>query len=255
MKVHVWLIDFTHFRENCPTGVISRVTEHNGIMQHLWTAVCPIRCWGGGNIGVTLVLFCKLSAELKRRHSVGVDDLAHWGTVAEDDRVANLRLGRLRKKYKLGALPLTYIGWTLYALVLVAKMLVIFLTFGEKLSVHEVLGSNMLELAFAMTAAIFALVVSGHKSVPKNTHQKPVIRWMQNHVSTGKKAISPHVTWPIFAPSRISAAIYHAYNIFTVLTTNFWFYYGKFCEIFPFFHRTDAVHDTRAAFVTRIPLD
>ncbi len=122
-------------------------------------------------------------SELKRRHSTAVDDMAHWSTHEENERVANLRVGKLRKKYKLGALPLTYIGWTLYALVLVAKMLVIMIMFAYKMDVHEVLGSNMLELAFALTAAIFALVVSGHKSVPKNTNQKPVIRWMQTHVS------------------------------------------------------------------------
>ena len=37
MKVYAWLIDFAHFRENCPTGVIpewmQKVTRHNGIIQ------------------------------------------------------------------------------------------------------------------------------------------------------------------------------------------------------------------------------
>ena len=38
MKVYAWLIDFTHFRENCPTGIIPQwmqeVTQHNGIIPH-----------------------------------------------------------------------------------------------------------------------------------------------------------------------------------------------------------------------------
>ena len=37
MKVYAWLIDFAHFRENCPTGIIpewmQKVTRHNGIIQ------------------------------------------------------------------------------------------------------------------------------------------------------------------------------------------------------------------------------
>ena len=37
MKIHACLIDFAHFRENCPTGIIpegmQKVTQHNGIMQ------------------------------------------------------------------------------------------------------------------------------------------------------------------------------------------------------------------------------
>ena len=35
---YAWLIDFAHFRENCPTGLIpewmQKVTEHDGIMQY-----------------------------------------------------------------------------------------------------------------------------------------------------------------------------------------------------------------------------
>ena len=38
MTVHAWLIDFAHFWENCPTGVIpewmQKVTEHNGKIQY-----------------------------------------------------------------------------------------------------------------------------------------------------------------------------------------------------------------------------
>ena len=38
MKVYAWLIDFAHFRENCPTGIIpewmQKVTEHDGIIQY-----------------------------------------------------------------------------------------------------------------------------------------------------------------------------------------------------------------------------
>ena len=37
MKVYAWLIDFAHFRRNCPTGIIpewmQKVTQHNGITQ------------------------------------------------------------------------------------------------------------------------------------------------------------------------------------------------------------------------------
>ena len=37
IKVYAWLIDFAHFWENCPTGMISgwvqNVTQHNGIIQ------------------------------------------------------------------------------------------------------------------------------------------------------------------------------------------------------------------------------
>ena len=38
MKVYAWLIDFAHFRENCPTGIIpewmQKVTQHNGMIQY-----------------------------------------------------------------------------------------------------------------------------------------------------------------------------------------------------------------------------
>ena len=41
MKVHAWLIDFAHFRENCPTGIIpkwrQKVTQHYGIIKYYWT--------------------------------------------------------------------------------------------------------------------------------------------------------------------------------------------------------------------------
>lgn len=100
----------------------------------------------------------------------------------EDNRVRNLDVGTIRKRYKLGSLPLAYLSWCFYATILAAKMLTIFLTFGEDLNTNALFGSNMLELAFASTAVVFALVVSSHKKVPKKTHQKPVIRWMQNHV-------------------------------------------------------------------------
>ena len=43
MKVYAWLIDFAHFRENCPTGIIpewmQKVTHQNGIKQ----SVCQTR--------------------------------------------------------------------------------------------------------------------------------------------------------------------------------------------------------------------
>ncbi|GAU94150.1 hypothetical protein RvY_05976 [Ramazzottius varieornatus] len=74
----------------------------------------------------------------------------------EDNRVRSLDVGTIRKKYKLGSLPLAYLSCFF--------------------------GSKMLELAFASTAVVFALVVSSHKKALKKTHQKPVIRWMQNHV-------------------------------------------------------------------------
>ena len=39
MNVYAWLIDFAHFRENCPTGIIPewmrKVTQHNGIKQYM----------------------------------------------------------------------------------------------------------------------------------------------------------------------------------------------------------------------------
>ena len=39
MRVYAWLIDFVHFRENCPTGIIpqwmQKVTRHNGIIQYM----------------------------------------------------------------------------------------------------------------------------------------------------------------------------------------------------------------------------
>ena len=39
-----WLIDFAHFRENCPTGIIpewmQKVTRHNGIIQYLKFKYC-----------------------------------------------------------------------------------------------------------------------------------------------------------------------------------------------------------------------
>ena len=38
MKVYAWLIDFAHFWENCPTGIIpewmQKVTQHSGIIQY-----------------------------------------------------------------------------------------------------------------------------------------------------------------------------------------------------------------------------
>ena len=38
MRVYAWLIDFAHFRENCPTGIIpewmQKVTQQNGIIQY-----------------------------------------------------------------------------------------------------------------------------------------------------------------------------------------------------------------------------
>ena len=40
-KGYTWLIDFAHFRENCPTGIIpqsvQKVTQHNGIIQYFMT--------------------------------------------------------------------------------------------------------------------------------------------------------------------------------------------------------------------------
>ena len=42
MKVYAWLIDFAHFRKNCPTGIIPewmhKVTEHNRMTQHFFIA-------------------------------------------------------------------------------------------------------------------------------------------------------------------------------------------------------------------------
>ena len=46
MKVCAWLIDFAHFRENCPTGIIpewiQKVTQHSGIIlcHNLRALVC-----------------------------------------------------------------------------------------------------------------------------------------------------------------------------------------------------------------------
>ena len=52
MKVYAWLIDFAHFRENCPTGVIpewrQKVTQHNG----------------DNTVSLTLHRFCALPNQL-----------------------------------------------------------------------------------------------------------------------------------------------------------------------------------------------
>lgn len=62
-------------------------------------------------------------------------------------------------------------------------MLVIFLTFGDDLDANLLFGSNMLELAFVSTAAIFGLVVASHRKVPKSqVNQRNVISYMQNQV-------------------------------------------------------------------------
>ena len=64
MKVYAWWIDFAHFRENCPTGVIpewmQKVTQHNGIILCIskegrwderafkvfpWRATCATKSW------------------------------------------------------------------------------------------------------------------------------------------------------------------------------------------------------------------
>ncbi|XP_055336870.1 uncharacterized protein LOC129587252 [Paramacrobiotus metropolitanus] len=103
--------------------------------------------------------------------------------VRDDKIISGLSVGRIRRKYKLGALPLAYISWAVYAGVLIAKMQVILVTFGSTLNPNMLFGSNMLELAFVSTAGVFAFVVSGHKRIPRHQKgQKTVIDYMKGRV-------------------------------------------------------------------------
>lgn len=104
-------------------------------------------------------------------------------TILDDHLMSSLKVGPIRKKYHLGALPLAYLSWALYSSVLIAKMMVTFFSFGELLDSNLLLGSNMLELAFVSTAAVFALIVSSHKQIPRGQKlQKTVIAYMQGRV-------------------------------------------------------------------------
>ncbi|GAU92387.1 hypothetical protein RvY_04472 [Ramazzottius varieornatus] len=94
---------------------------------------------------------------------------------------ALLQIGHFRRKYNLGALPLSYVSWAFYSIILTSKMLVIFLTFGDELNERLLFGTNMLELAFVATAGVFGLVLVSHRKVPKKrANQRLVINYMQN---------------------------------------------------------------------------
>ena len=91
------------------------------------------------------------------------------------------QIGHSRRKYKLGALPLSYVSWAFYSIILISKMHVIFLTFGDELDERLLFGTNMLELAFVATAGVFGLVLVSHRKVPKKKiSQRLIINYMQN---------------------------------------------------------------------------
>jgi len=64
---------------------------------------------------------------------------------------------------KLGMLPLSYASWFVYSLLLLGKVVVIFKSeIPEHLSLDEVFGPQLLQIAIAMSGIIFLLLVEGH---------------------------------------------------------------------------------------------
>lgn len=64
---------------------------------------------------------------------------------------------------KLGMLPLIYVSWTFYALLLMAKLAVIFTSqIPDKLDTKRVAGPQLLKVAIALSGIIFLILVEAH---------------------------------------------------------------------------------------------
>lgn len=64
---------------------------------------------------------------------------------------------------KFGVLPFIYVSWTLYSLILIAKIAVIFTSdIPNNLSTKEVAGPQLLRVAIALSGIIFLILVEGH---------------------------------------------------------------------------------------------
>jgi hypothetical protein len=63
----------------------------------------------------------------------------------------------------LGALPLSWITWMTYSVILVGKIAFLFKTeIPDMLKPGEMFGPNLLKIAIASSALIFMLFVEGH---------------------------------------------------------------------------------------------
>ncbi|OQV24084.1 hypothetical protein BV898_02038 [Hypsibius exemplaris] len=78
-------------------------------------------------------------------------------------------------------LPLAYIGWLVYSGLLVARIVMIFKTFGSTISGEEVWGTNMLEFVIGGTAGIFAFLLATVDRKPTPS-QKVCLKFLQHHV-------------------------------------------------------------------------
>jgi CECR6/TMEM121 family len=78
-------------------------------------------------------------------------------------------------------LPLGYLSWLVYSSLLVARIVVIFKTFGSNLNGEEFWGTNLLEFVIAGTAGIFAFMLAGRTRRP-TASQKVCLKFLQSHV-------------------------------------------------------------------------
>ncbi|OQV18688.1 hypothetical protein BV898_07317 [Hypsibius exemplaris] len=78
-------------------------------------------------------------------------------------------------------LPLVYLGWLVYSSMLVARIVVIFKSFGSTLSGEKFLGTNLLEFVIAGTAGIFAFILAARSRKP-TASQKVCLKFLQYHV-------------------------------------------------------------------------
>lgn len=64
---------------------------------------------------------------------------------------------------KFGVLPLIYLSWTVYALLLLSKIVVIFTSdIPQKISTKDVAGPQLLRIGIALSGIIFLILVEGH---------------------------------------------------------------------------------------------
>ncbi|KAK6625455.1 hypothetical protein RUM43_005753 [Polyplax serrata] len=64
---------------------------------------------------------------------------------------------------KFGVLPLIYVSWAVYALLLLSKIAVIFTSdIPDKLSTKDVAGPQLLKVGIAMSGVIYLVLVEGH---------------------------------------------------------------------------------------------
>ncbi|GAU89640.1 hypothetical protein RvY_02169 [Ramazzottius varieornatus] len=81
----------------------------------------------------------------------------------------------------LGVLPYGWLSWLVYSVVLVAKIVTCFKTFGSRLTSEHKIHVNFLEFTLGGTAAVFIAFLNGTCELSNYT-QKHYLRWMQHYV-------------------------------------------------------------------------